>query len=134
MEIAASPHSVIPFGKNAPELIAKLVESENVQGLVVGLPLSMDGSQRDACQKIQEFIEGLKPFLKVPIETVDERLTTKIAEHSLIESGMRREKRRENRDAVAAALILKTFLDIRRTHGISPFEKGDKKKGVQINE
>lgn len=120
LEITASPHSVIPAGSKAPGAVAKLVEQENAAGVVVGLPLSLDGQERTACDMARRFIAKIEPLIKVPVYQVDERMTTKIAEASLIEAGMRREKRRELRDAVSAALILKTFLDQRRNKGEQP--------------
>ena len=120
LEMAASPHSVVPANNKAPAIIAKLIVDEEAAGVVVGLPLSMDGQERDACEMARRFVAKLEPLVTVPIVLVDERLTTKIAEYSLIESGMRREKRREIRDAVSAALILKSFLDGRRFRGEAP--------------
>jgi len=114
LEIAASPLSVIPADKKAPSTVAGLIEREFASGVVVGLPLSTDGTERESCKMVRDFIAKLKPLLKVPIETFDERFTTKIAEASLIEAGMRREKRRDIRDAVSASLILQSFLDLRR--------------------
>jgi len=116
LEIAASPHSVVPAGKDAPAAIARLVETEEADGLVVGLPLSLDGEEHgEASRIVRAFVERLQPLVRVPIEFIDERFTTNMAVTSLIESGMRREKRREIRDAVSAALILKTFLDRRHS-------------------
>jgi putative holliday junction resolvase len=115
LEIAATPLPFVPADRRAPEVIAAMVENDEFDGIVIGLPLSMDGQERDACAQVRRFVATLQPLVRVPIELVDERLTTKIAEGHLIASGMRREKRRENRDSVAAALLLQTFLDRRRS-------------------
>ncbi|MBF0410666.1 MAG: Holliday junction resolvase RuvX [Candidatus Riflebacteria bacterium] len=114
MEMIASPHSVVPVDGKTFEKIKKITEDEEVDGIVVGLPLSMDGQERNACDEVRKFIEKLKTFVSIPIYEVDERVTTKIAESSLIEGGMRREKRKEIRDSVAASLILRTFIDKRK--------------------
>lgn len=114
LELAANPRSFVPAGKQALAAIVHLLETEEADGLVVGLPLSMDGNERDACERVRSFMARLRPLLKVPFWYIDERMTTKIAEASLIEADIRREKRRELRDAVAASLILKQFLDCRR--------------------
>lgn len=114
LELAATPHSFVPADKLAPSAIVRLLETEEADGLVVGLPLSMDGTERDACERVRSFMGRLRPLLRVPFWFVDERLTTKIAEASLIEADVRREKRRELRDSVAASLILQQFLDCRR--------------------
>ena len=122
LELAATPHSFVPADKTAPAAIAHLIESEGADGLVVGLPLSMDGSERDACERVRAFMARVRSLLKVPFWYVDERMTTKIAEASLIEADIRREKRRELRDAVAASLILQQFIDCRRAGRTLPPE------------
>lgn len=114
LEIAATPHSVIASGKNAPAQIAALVASEEADGVVVGWPLSLNGGTNENCRLVSSFIERLRPLLSVPIELVDERFTSSLAEASLIEAGFRRERRKEVRDAVSASLILKSFLETRR--------------------
>ena len=120
LEMAATPHSVVPANNKAPAIIATLVVEEEAAGVIVGLPLSMDGKERESCEMARRFVAKLEPLVTVPIVLVDERFTTKIAENSLIEAGMRREKRREVRDAVSAALILKSYLDGRRFRGETP--------------
>ncbi|RCK74621.1 MAG: putative Holliday junction resolvase YggF [Candidatus Ozemobacter sibiricus] len=114
LEIAASPHSVIPAGKEAPAQVAALVAAEGAEGVVVGWPVSLDGRENDNCRLVEAFLARLRPLLSVPVELVDERFTTRLAEASLIEVGMRREQRRERRDAVSASLILQSFLEARR--------------------
>lgn len=114
LEIAATPHSVIPGNRHAPGLVADLVAREEADGVVVGLPISLSGAEGENCRFVRAFIEKLQPLLTVPIETIDERYTTSLAEASLIEAGLRRDRRKELRDAVSAALILKTFLERRR--------------------
>jgi putative Holliday junction resolvase len=114
LEMAATPHSVIPANRFAAQAIADLIRREEAEGVVIGLPLSLDGQEREMCEMARSFAEKLAGLVAVPIAMADERLTTKIAEQSLIESGMRREKRKEIRDAVSAALILQSFLDRRR--------------------
>ena len=120
LEVAANPHSVIPANSKAAETVSRLIESEEAEGVVVGLPLSLDGKERESCEMARRFIARLQPLVRVPIMTFDERMTSRIAESSLIEAGMRREKRKEIRDAVSAALILKTYLDVRRVKGEKP--------------
>lgn len=114
LEIAASPHSVIPAGKGAAAQVAALVAAEGAEGVVVGWPVSLDGRENDNCRLVEAFLARLRPLLTVPVELVDERFTTRLAEASLIEGGMRREQRRERRDAVSASLILQSFLEARR--------------------
>ena len=119
LEVAASPCTVVPAGKAAPQMIVDLARKEEVDGLVVGLPVSLNGSEGEACRMVRSFLARLEPLTELPIELVDERLTTRWAETSLIEAGMRRDRRKMVRDAVSAALILKTYLERSRHDGKS---------------
>ena len=76
-----------------------------------GLPLSLNGQENAQTQKTREFIEQLQSQTNIPIKFVDERLTTVSAQRVLIESGMRRENRKNVVDKVAAAIILQGYLD-----------------------
>lgn len=119
LEIAASPHSVVKAGRNAVTEIKKIIEKDGVEAVVIGLPVSFDGIEREMCQIARFFKNELEKLVDLPIEFYDERLTSKMAEASLIQTGMRREQRREVIDAVAASLILQSYLDFRRTNGIA---------------
>lgn len=85
--------------------------------IVVGLPRNMDGSEGASAQKAREFIELLGKKTKVPVETWDERLSTKSAHDILIEAGTRREKRKSLVDKIAAQIILQNYLDARGSQG-----------------
>ncbi|MBU1106087.1 MAG: Holliday junction resolvase RuvX [Candidatus Riflebacteria bacterium] len=117
LEIAASPFSVVKAGRNAVSEIVALLKKEEIDRVVIGMPISLDGVEREPCERSRYFKNELEKCTDLPIEFFDERLTTKIAEASLIESGMRREQRREVIDAVAASLILRSFLDYRKNTG-----------------
>lgn len=114
LEIAASPHSMVKAGKTAAAEIAKLVQREGAEMVLIGLATSFDGVEREACQRARMFKKELEALIEVPIDFYDERFTSKIAEQSLIQSGMRRENRKEHIDAVAAAIILRGYLDYRQ--------------------
>ena len=120
LEIAASPFAMVKAGKNAVDEIVKTIEKECVEAIVIGLAVSFDGVEREPCQRARFFKNELEKKTSLPIDFFDERFTSKIAEASLIESGMRREQRRENIDAVAAALILRGYIEYRRNQGIQP--------------
>jgi len=117
LEIAASPFQVIRAGKNAVDEVLALLAKEEIEGVVIGLPVSFDGVEREPCERARYFKNELEKRTSLPIEFFDERFTTKLAEASLIESGMRREQRREVIDAVAASLILRGYLDYRKNMG-----------------
>jgi putative Holliday junction resolvase len=71
----------------------------------------MDGSYGPAALKVQEFVTALKGALSVPIKTWDERLTSAQANRLLIQGNVRRDKRKEKVDAMAAAILLQSYLD-----------------------
>ena len=87
-----------------------IVEDLDVEAVVVGLPLRMDGSIGDAAAHTLRFVERLKVALVVNVFTQDERLTSYEAEQMMIERGFSREARRARSDEFAALLILEDFL------------------------
>jgi len=91
--------------------IAAIVAEEEAERVVVGLPLSLDGSQGPAARAADSEAEALATVLAVPVETFDERLTTVTADRSLRESGMPGQARRQVVDKVAAAVLLQAWLD-----------------------
>jgi putative Holliday junction resolvase len=122
----AQPMTVIRRRNKARDLaeLRHLVEVYNAERFVVGYPLSMSGAPGPQAAYVSAFVEDLKA-LGLPIELVDERLTTKQAEQVLLLGGLRREKRREVIDQQAAALILQTYMDRearRRARSESPPE------------
>jgi putative pre-16S rRNA nuclease len=113
----AQPLTTIPAEPRetlAVRLAALAREHEAVR-IVVGLPRRMDGSFGPEAKAARELAGDVRAASKLPVELVDERLTTAAAEKSLLAGGMRRKERRANIDRVAAALLLQTHLD--RQHG-----------------
>jgi putative Holliday junction resolvase len=96
------------------EMIAKIVRDNGVIELVVGLPISMNGTHSQKTKETLEFVESLKTVLTVPIKTWDERLTTVQADRTMMEAGMNSFKRRQLADKIAAQLILQGYLDLRK--------------------
>lgn len=113
MEIIASAYEVYrrKFLKADVEHIAKIVSDLNVGEIVIGLPLKMDGSEGQSVEMAKSFGDELAKLVSVPIVYQDERLSTVTAQKILIESGMRREKRKDKVDSIAATIILQTYLD-----------------------
>ena len=95
------------------ERVRALVVEEEAVLVVVGLPLSMDGSVGKAAQAAIREAKALATVVGVPVETFDERLTTVTADRMLMEFRMRAEDRRKIIDKVAAAVILQSWLDRR---------------------
>ena len=113
----ASPLGVVERSGRVGEdhrRLAALVREEEAEVVVVGLPLSLDGSEGTAAQGARREAEQLATVVGVPVETYDERLTTVTAERNLREAGLRGRARRRVVDQVAAAVILQGWLDRRR--------------------
>jgi putative Holliday junction resolvase len=98
-------------GATLLERLKEIVDARKVEEIIVGLPRNMNGTYGPAAEKAREFVAALKQVLTVPIRTWDERLTTVQANRFLIDSGMRREKRKERVDQTAAAILLQSYLD-----------------------
>lgn len=93
------------------EKLLALAREHGVERIVVGLPLSMNGSIGRQAEKVLAFSRSLSEHVDIPVDTWDERLSTVSAERLLLDSGMKREKRKGKRDAMAAAIILQAYLD-----------------------
>ena len=94
--------------------IAQVARTNDAARIVVGLPRRLDGSRGPEAKAAQHLADAIRNESGLPVELVDERLTTVAAERSLIEGGVRREKRRLAVDRVAATLMLQAHLDRRR--------------------
>ena len=92
------------------EAVAKIARDKGATTVVCGLPVNFDGSEAEQTVKTRRFIDALKEVLSVPIVCEDERFTTRMAHEVLISEGMRREKRKNYVDALAAANILDGYL------------------------
>jgi len=93
--------------------IAALVREHAVEEVVVGLPRRLDGTLDAAAQEARDFAQAVRAAAAVPVRLWDERLTTVAAERHLVAAGLRRQQRRATVDAVAAALLLQSYLDAR---------------------
>lgn len=91
--------------------LADLAKEQEVGRIIVGLPIQMDGKRGPAAAAATELSRGLRLASGLPVDLVDERLTTVAAERSLIAAGVRREKRKQSVDRVAATLLLQAHLD-----------------------
>jgi putative Holliday junction resolvase len=110
----ATPHSVLQrSGDHAADhrAVAAVVAEYEADLLVVGLPRSLDGSLGPAAQGALIEVDELADAVPVPVETVDERLTTVSADRVLREASVKGQARRQVIDKVAAAILLQTWLD-----------------------
>ncbi len=99
-----------PFDKFLSRL-KEIVREKQVELLLVGMPRNMDGSYGPAALKVQEFIAVLQGVIGIPIKSWDERLTSAQANRLLIQANVRRDKRKEKVDKMAAAILLQSYLD-----------------------
>ena len=109
----ASPLTIIGRTKDMADLeaIGSIIEQNDVGRIIVGLPRSMNGSLGRQAEKVQEFTDQLRRHVEVPMEFRDERLTTVSANRLMRESSIKKSKTKARDDAIAAALILQSFLD-----------------------
>jgi len=113
----ASPLETIKrtkFQSDAARLIA-LAEAHGVGGLVIGLPLNMDGSEGPSAQSARSFARNLEKLLNLPVSFWDERLSTSAVTRVLIEADTSRARRAELVDKMAASYILQGALERLRT-------------------
>lgn len=103
--------------KNDIKELKKIIEEYKVTKIVAGLPKMLDGSVGIQGEKVLEFLEKLKKHVDLPIELEDERFTTSISERMLIQADVKRKKRKEVIDKLAAVQILTTYMQ-RTNRGI----------------
>ncbi len=108
----ATPHSTIARSKFSLDLIAlrKFIATERIRGLVLGLPLSMDGSDSPRTQSVRAFARNLD-VLDMPLLLWDERWSTQAVERAMIAEDLSRKTRAERVDRLAAAYILQGAID-----------------------
>ncbi len=111
--MVASPVETLRRGKFTADAqkLRRLVEERQVGGLVVGLPVNMDGSEGPRCQSVRQFAANLLDHLDLPIAFWDERLSTAAVTRTLLEADMSRKRRAEVVDKMAAAYILQGAID-----------------------
>ena len=94
--------------------IEELIQEYEVTEIVLGLPKNMNGTEGERVALTREFAEKLERRTGLPVIFWDERLTTVAADKAMMEAGIRRERRKEYVDKIAASLILQGYLDSRR--------------------
>lgn len=102
--------------KDVLDYVKGYLDRETVSTFVVGEPRQLDGSESESAQHVRGFVRTLRrTFPAIPVETVDERFTSKMASASIAQSGMARKKRQDKAliDSVSAVLILQSYLEKR---------------------
>lgn len=116
LQYTATPHSTIKrkkFTQDAEQLLAIIADNESV-GIVLGLPLNMDGSEGPRAQSTRAFQRNLAQKTELPITFWDERLSTSAVTRTMLEADISRAKQAEVVDKLAASYILQGYLDSKR--------------------
>lgn len=110
----ANPHSIIRRTKftDVAANMKKIIENENVGGIIVGLPINMDGSEGPSAQSARALASNIETKLLIPTSLWDERLSTSAVTRTLISADTSRKRRSEVVDKIAAAYILQGALDL----------------------
>jgi putative holliday junction resolvase len=111
--------------------IRQIAQEYELGTIVIGLPTSLSGNEGKSARAAREMGAELGWALGLEVVYVDERFTSKMAEGALLESGMKRQVRKETVDKVAAAIILQTYLDRAGPSGNSPGDPGVEPPGIQ---
>ncbi|HEY80767.1 MAG TPA: Holliday junction resolvase RuvX [Caldilineae bacterium] len=114
----ARPLRVITRGSKEQdfEAITRAVQEVGAEALLVGLPLNMDGSEGPQAKRVRKYAERLRRRLHLPLRYHDERLSSFVADQILAEKPRKKDRRQPN-DAIAAAAILQSFLDLTMDDG-----------------
>ena len=114
--ITAQPLTVLERQGSAKDVdaVCALAQEHGVGVIVVGLPLTLRGERGPQAQKVVSFADALRRRMAMPVQLMDERLTTVQGERSLRETGTPARKRKQVIDQVAAQLILQQFLETQR--------------------
>ena len=110
----ATPLDVVERSGNVEKdhfAILKITDEWEVQKIIVGLPVSLDGTLGPSAQSVMDEIKMLRGVTDIPIETHDERFTTVTAEQILLQQNVKRDKKKTLIDKVAAAIILQGWID-----------------------
>jgi putative Holliday junction resolvase len=112
-QILASPWGMVEQGRNAIEDIGRIAREAGAVAIVAGLPTGLSGREGAQAADTRRFADSVGEALELPLSYWDERLTSSQAERMLVDAGMRRKERRSQIDALAASLMLQTYLDSR---------------------
>ena len=108
--LIASPFAVLDAGRVLSDLDA-ILEVEEIEAIVVGLPVTLAGEEGASAEAARRLGRQVTEHTGLEVMYVDERFTTKVAEDALIAGGVRRAKRRDIRDKMAATVMLQGHLD-----------------------
>ena len=108
--ITAQPQPYLPASKKIIEEVQTLVQVKQIEKIIVGLPLTMKGTDSEMTIEVRAFTKNLQEKILIPIELYDERCTSDSANRLLIEANVSRQKRKEVVDSIAAAILLQSYM------------------------
>jgi putative Holliday junction resolvase len=110
----ASPHEVVTTGSvdERERLLLKLIADEAPDGVVVGLPLNMDGSLGPTAEQAVAVGRRLAEASGAAVHFADERQTSQVADEQMAQTGLTHKQKKARRDALAAAAILRVFFEL----------------------
>lgn len=111
---SAQPFGYLPKDKKIFDQIRNVIKEKTVSEIVVGHPRSLSGHEGEMAKEVEAFAKELEEKVGKPVHLWDERFTTSEAENLLVSADVRRSKRKEVRDTIAASLILQGFMESRR--------------------
>ena len=116
-ETLVSPHSVIETASEEELLrrISDVLKTEEIDAIVVGLPINMDGTESDRSRKVRQFVLAMQELTDKPVHLHDERLSSFEAGYLVGDLELTRKKKKKRLDAIAAASILRSFLEHENT-------------------
>lgn len=115
LHLTAQPHSVLEADSDRlPSELRRLTEEHDVESIVVGLPVNLAGLETQSADGARRLATLAAAATGLPVSMSDERFTTKTAERTLITANVRRRRRTQVIDKMAAAVMLQSFLDGRR--------------------
>jgi len=125
LKLIAQPLEFVPAEPFAEFLarLKQLIQEKEVELILVGMPRNMDGTYGPAATRVQEFASELKKAIPLRIKKWDERLTTAQANRILLDANVRRDKRKEKVDQMAAAILLQSYLDTLHTTDLTTDEQ-----------
>jgi putative Holliday junction resolvase len=109
-ETIASPLEVVEGVKDLIGHIIITIKQYDIEAIVLGLPLNMDGSEGDRAVVVRKFAAQLSEKIDIPVFFQDERLSSFTATEKLFRTGLTHKKKKDRVDAIAAAEILKEFI------------------------
>lgn len=93
------------------EEIKDIIQKHKIQGIVIGLPMNMNGSEGPRCESVRQFAKNIEPSIDLPLLFWDERLSTMAVSRIMIEADLTRKRQKQVVDKMAASYILQGTLD-----------------------